>query len=181
VETVNAPGVTDISGLELDAVLELTEELRFTFGYAYTETSVPDAQNPFPASPACPACGAIQPVFIIYTPPHAATASLDWVRPFSWGEFRAHIDANYSEGTQSFEQSPEKTDDSFIVNARLALAEVVVGDGRELTFSVWSRNLLNEEHIYRRSTEGRSGTNAIGDYANFNEPRTYGLEISARF
>ena len=181
VETVNAPGDTDISGLEVDAVLDVTDDLRLTLGYAYTETRVPDAQNPFPASAACPSCGTIQPAFIIYTPPHAVTAALDYVRPLGWGEVRAHLDANYAEGTQSFEQSPEKTDDSFIVNARLALAGVQVGDGREMTFSIWSRNLLNEAHIYRRSTEGRSGTNAIGDYANFNEPRTYGLEISARF
>ena len=181
VETVNAPGDTDISGIELDASIDLTEDLRFTFGYAYTETSVPDAQNPFPASPTCPSCGTIQPVFIIYTPPHALTASLDYSRPLAWGEFRAHLDANFAEGTQSFEQSPEKTDDSFIVNASLALANVQVGDGRELTFKLWSRNLLDEEHIYRRSTEARSGTNAIGDYANFNEPRTYGFEISTRF
>jgi iron complex outermembrane receptor protein len=181
VETVNSPGDTDISGLEVDAVLDVTNELTLTLGYAYTETSVPDAQNPFPASPACPACGTVQPVFIIYTPPHAATAALDYVRPISWGEVRLHLDANYAEGTQSFEQSPEKTDDSFIVNARLALAGVRVGNGHEMTFAVWSRNLLDEEHIYRRSTEGRSGTNAIGDYANFNEPRTYGLEVSARF
>lgn len=181
VETVNAPGVTDISGVEVDAVLNITRDLSLTLGYAYTETSVPDAQNPFPASSNCPSCGTIQPVFIIYTPPHAFTASLDYVRSLGWGELRAHLDANYAEGAQSFEQSPEKTDDSFIVNARLALAGVQVGDGRELTFSLWSRNLLNESHIYRRSTEGRSGSNAIGDYANFNEPRTYGLEISARF
>lgn len=181
VETVNAPGVTDISGVEVDAVVDLTDELTFTFGYAYTDTAVPDAQNPFPASAACPSCGTIQPVFIIYTPPHAVTAALDFNRPLSWGEFRAHLDANYAEGTQSFEQSPQKTDDSFIVNASLALANIRVGDDDELTFKLWSRNLLNEEHIYRRSTEGRSGSNAIGDYANFNEPRTYGFEISTRF
>lgn len=181
VETVNAPGDTDISGIELDATFHVNEDLRFTLAYAYTETSVPDAQNPFPASPSCPACGTVQPVFIIYTPPHAVTTALDYTRPLEWGELRLHLDANYSEGTQSFEQSPEKTDDSFIVNASLSLAEVQMGDGRELAFKLWSRNLLNEEHIYRRSTEGRTGTNAIGDYANFNEPRTYGFEISARF
>lgn len=181
VETVNAPGDTDISGLEIDATLNITDALKLTFGYAYTQTSVPDAQNPFPASAACPSCGTVQPVFIIYTPPHALTTSLDYARPIAWGDLKAHIDFNYSEGTQSFEQSPEKTDDSFIVNASLALANVPVGDNRNLTFKLWSRNLLNEEHIYRRSTEGRSGSNAIGDYANFNEPRTYGFEISARF
>lgn len=181
VETVNAPGVTDIRGIELESVLRLTDNLRATFSYAYTETSVPDAQNPFPTSAACPSCGTVQPVFIIYTPRNAWSASVDYSYPLSFADIRFNINAAYADGTQSFEQSPQETDDSFIVNARLALADWTVGDGRDVTVAVWSRNLFNEEHIYRRSTEHRSGTNATGDYANFNEPRTYGIELSYAF
>lgn len=181
VETVNAPGVTDIRGIELESFWDVTEDLRLTFGYAYTETSVPDAQNPFPATPACPSCGTIQPVFIIYTPRNAWSASLDYVYPLSFANIRVNVNASYADGTQSFEQSSQETDDSFIVNARVSLADWTVADGRDMTLSVWSRNLLDEEHIYRRSTENRTGTNAIGDYANFNEPRTYGVELSLAF
>ena len=181
VETVNAPGTTDISGVELDANWRVTDELSVSLGYAYTKTKVPDAKNPFPASAACPTCGTVQPVFIIYTPPNAANVAVDYVRPLEFGTLRLHLSGSYSEGTQSFEQSPQKTDDSFVVNARASLVDVDVGDGRKLSFALWSRNLLDEEHIYRRSTEGRTGTNAIGDYANFNEPRTYGAEISVKF
>lgn len=181
VETVNAPGTSKIRGVEFDISGRLTDHLRTSFSYAYTDTSVPDALNPFPPSAACPACGTVQPVYIIYTPEHAASASLDYNWPLSFAELRLHLDANFATGTQSFEQSPQKTDDSFIVNARASLANVEVGPGQQLTFSIWSRNLLNEEHIYRRSTEGRSGTNAIGDYANFNEPRTFGAEVSFRY
>ncbi len=181
VETVNAPGITRIRGLEVDATWQITDNLRFSAAYAYTYTRVPDARNPFPASPACPSCGTVQSVFIIYTPPHAATASLDYRRPIGLGHLLVHLDANFAEGTQSFEQSPQKTDDSFVVNARLALADIPMGNGGALTLSLWSRNLLNASYIYRRSTEGRSGTNAIGDYANFNEPRTFGFDLSLRF
>ncbi|MBL8537891.1 MAG: TonB-dependent receptor [Hyphomonadaceae bacterium] len=181
VETVNAPGVTEIRGAELDLTWEATENLTFTFAYAYTDTNVPPALNPFPASPACPACGTVQPVYIIYTPFNTFNAAVDYTFPLGWAEVRAHLDANYADGTQSFEQSSLETDDSFIVNGRVALAGMDVGEGREMTFSLWSRNLLNEEHIYRRSDELRRGTNAIGDYANFNEPRMYGAEVSFRF
>ena len=87
---------------------------------------------------------------------------------------------NVPEGTQSFEQSGQETEDSFIVNARLALADIEA-DGAKFTLALWSRNLLDTEYIYRRSTEGRTGTNAIGDYANFNEPRTFGAEVSVKF
>ena len=181
VETVNAPGVTDIRGLELESTLAVTEDLSLSFAYAYTETSVPDAQNPFPPSAACPSCGTIQPVYIIYTPRNAWTAALNYERSLGFAELRVNVNAAWSEGTQSFEQSPQVTDDSFIVNARLALADWNVAGDRDVTVALWSRNLFNEEHMYRRSTENRSGSNAIGDYANFNEPRTYGLELSLAF
>lgn len=181
VETVNAPGTSEIRGVELEATLDVTDDLRLSMGYAYTDTNVPPARNPFPASASCPTCGQIQQVFIIYTPFNAASAALDYVYPLSFADIRFHLDANYSEGTQSFEQSGQETDDSFVVNGRLSLADWEVAPGQEVTFSLWSRNLLDADYIYRRSTETRGGANAIGDYANFNEPRTYGAELSIKF
>jgi iron complex outermembrane receptor protein len=87
-----------------------------------------------------------------------------------------------------------KTDKSFIVNGRVALADVSVNDGAALlTFSLWSRNLLNETHIYRRSAANSSPTQVfsgglptnqlnysgvLGDYGNFNPPRTFGAELA---
>jgi iron complex outermembrane receptor protein len=41
------------------------------------------------------------------------------------------------------------------------------------TFSVWSRNLLNEQHIFYKSTSVTAGTGGF-----FNEPRTFGIEVS---
>ena len=46
------------------------------------------------------------------------------------------------------------------------------------SLSVWARNLLDEEHIYRISAANR-GT--IGDYANFNPPRTFGVELRVKY
>jgi iron complex outermembrane receptor protein len=181
VETVNAPGTSKIKGIEFDTNGRLTDNLRVGFAYAYTDAKVPAARNPFPASSACPACGTVQPVYIIYTPKHAGSASADYTYPLSFAEIRLHVDANWSTGTQSFEQSDQKTDDAFLVNARLSLADWDVGGGQKLGVSLWSRNLLDNAYIYRRSTEGRSGANAIGDYANFNEPRTFGLEFNLRY
>ena len=181
VETVNAPGMSKIKGVEFDANGRLTDNLRVGFAYAYTDAKVPDARNPFPASAACPTCGTIQPVFIIYTPKHAGSLSADYDYPLSFADIRLHLDANWSTGTQSFEQSNQKTDAQFVVNARLSLADWDVGRGAKLGVSLWSRNLLDNAYIYRRSTEGRSGANAIGDYANFNEPRTFGLEFNVRY
>lgn len=170
VETINAPGVTTIRGIELDTVLNVTDNLSVSFAYAYTDTNVPRATNPF--------SGAQQNVYIIYTPLNAASAALDYQRPLSFGEFRFHIDAAYADGAQSFEQFAQKTDDNLIVNARISLADIQLDGGTGMTFSLWSRNLFDEEHIYRRSEENRS---TLGDYANFNEPRTFGAEFALDF
>ena len=81
-----------------------------------------------------------------------------------------------------------KTDSSFIVNGRIALADLELANGGTLlTIAAWSRNLLNETHIYRRSAANSSPvvdaisgvanySGVLGDYGNFNPPRTFGLE-----
>ncbi|MFZ1367586.1 MAG: TonB-dependent receptor, partial [Sphingorhabdus sp.] len=99
-----------------------------------------------------------------------------------------HIDANYSDRQYSFDNEPVLTDDSFIVNARLSLADIPLSDnGQALTLSVWARNLFNEAHIYRRSNanstplDGVDYRTVLGDYANFNAPRTFGVEAAIKF
>ena len=39
--------------------------------------------------------------------------------------------------------------------------------------ALWARNLLDEAHVYRRDPANRA---TLGDYGNFNAPRTFGLE-----
>ncbi|MBU6373452.1 MAG: TonB-dependent receptor [Alphaproteobacteria bacterium] len=181
VETVNAPGDTKLRGAEIETKLDITDNLRLSLAYNYIDTAVPNARNPFPVSAACPTCGTVQPVYVIYTPQNSATAALDYVYPLDNANIRFHIDAAYAQGTQSFEQFAQTTDDSFVVNARLSLADWKVRDGATASLSIWSRNLLDNDFIYRRSAENRSGSNAIGDYANYNEPRTFGVELGYKF
>jgi iron complex outermembrane receptor protein len=92
--------------------------------------------------------------------------------------FKAHLDANYSDATQSFDQTPVTNDSSLIFNARLAISEIDVGRGAFASISLWSRNLFNEAHVYRRDPANRA---TLGDYGNFNAPRTFGAEISVTF
>lgn len=170
VETVNAPGTTEIWGVELDGNWQVNENLSFSAGYAYTSTDVPLVVNPFN--------NLTQKVYIIYTPENVGNVAMDYVQPLGFADLRLHVDATYADGSQSFEQFAQLTDSSFIVNGRLSLADIDTGAGQNLTLSLWSRNLLNEQHIYRRSEENR---NTLGDYANFNEPRTFGVEASVKY
>ena len=72
-----------------------------------------------------------------------------------------------------------RTESSFIVNGSIALADIpLTSNGVRGTVSLWARNLLNEAHIYRRSNANSA---LIGDYGNFNPPRTFGLEGTVKF
>ncbi len=191
-ETRNAPGTSEIRGLEADFTAYLTDELTAGVSYAYTDVKVPDAPFPFSGNSVVP-LGSPFPVNVVYTPENAASAFVNYEAPVGEMTFRAHLDANYADAQYSFQTefadvSPTGVsvqhvaalgDSSFIVNGSIALADInMSGSGASATVSLWARNLLDEEHIYRISAANR-GT--IGDYANFNPPRTYGIEVAVKY
>lgn len=170
-ETINAPGTTKIRGLELEGQFQATENLRLSASYAYTDAQIPDTVNPFN--------GVTEQVFVAYTPPNAANVAADWESSFMNGTLKVHLDASYADATQSFDQFAIKNDSSFIVNGRLAIADMPTSPGGpRLEVALWSRNLLDETHVYRRDPSNRT---TLGDYGNFNAPRTFGLEATVRY
>ncbi|RZJ03479.1 MAG: TonB-dependent receptor [Brevundimonas sp.] len=170
-ETINAPGTTKIRGIELEGQFQATENLRLSAAYAYTDAKIPDTVNPFN--------NVLQKVFIAYTPPNAASVAADWNSPFMGATLKAHIDANYADATQSFDQFEIKNDKSFVVNGRISVADIATSDGGPmLEVALWARNLLDETYVYRRDPSNRA---TLGDYGNFNNPRTFGIELRAEY
>lgn len=170
-ETINAPGTTRIRGVEVEATAKVATGLTVSGSYAYTYTKIPPTVNPFN--------GQVQPVFIVFTPRNAASGAIDYEVPVGNITARLHLDGNYAQATQSFDQFAVKADSSFIVNGRFSLGDIPLGaGGQKLTLSAWTRNLFDEEHVYRRDPSNRT---TLGDYGNFNEPRTFGVEGSIRF
>lgn len=171
-ETINAPGKSKIKGVEADFTLRPIDSLTLGASYAYTDVKIPATPNPFLRG------NPLFQVFAVYTPKHAASGFLDFETPagIAGGNWRLHLDANYASSQYSFQNENVKTDPSFIVNGRVALADLEMNQGSTLmTFALWSRNLLNETHIYRRSN---ANNGVLGSYANFNPPRTFGAELS---
>jgi iron complex outermembrane receptor protein len=186
-EAINAQGTNHIRGFEADLTVRPIQALTLGASYAYTWWDSPTATNPL--------TGVSQKLYIVYTPKNAASGYIDYQVPtnIANAKIRFHIDANYSDPYYSFEAEPTLTDKSFIVNGRIALADVELNSGSTLlTFAIWSRNLFNEQHVYRRSDANSSpvlnynGTTLVstgyggilGDYGNFNPPRTWGAELS---
>jgi iron complex outermembrane recepter protein len=144
----------------------------------------------------------LQKFYIVYTPRNAASASLDYDFRIGGGETRIkfHIDANYSQANQSFDQFPTKADESFIVNARISLLDIQFGGGAKFNLGIWSRNLFDNDVLFRRDPSNslpsvqsnvvagvpnivRVGNtnNIYGDYGNFNMPRTFGIDGTISF
>ncbi|MEG3124032.1 TonB-dependent receptor [Sphingomonas sp. GB1N7] len=188
-QTQNA-GNSKIRGIEADLTVKPVTGLTLTASYAYTYWKAPSAVNSITG-------GLPQQLYIVYTPNNAASGSLDYEIPLGAEstKVRFHLDGNYASSQYSFQLEPTKTDASFVMNGRLALADIAVNDHNKVTVSVWARNLLDKTYIYRRSAANSSpvlnyngstlvSTNyggILGDYANFNPPRTWGLEVSAKF
>lgn len=192
--TINADGTTKIRGIEADLTLTPMTGLTLNASYAYTYSKIPLVPITFTAG-GVTSQPVLQQFYIPFTPRNAASGSIDYAVPMG-GEtaLKLHLDANYSQATQAFDQFETKADASFIVNARVALADVNMGHGSsKLTVAAWARNLFNEQHIFRRDPSNSlpgtpttnlttgSISNIMGDYGNFNAPRTYGVEATLRF
>jgi iron complex outermembrane receptor protein len=171
IETVNAEGNGTIKGIEADLTIAPLEGLTLTASYAYTKGDLQKAINPFSAPTAPPVN-----VFLVYTPKNAFSGAIDYSLPLDWATLRAHVDANGGDGYHSQSSDPVLTDSSFLVNARLSLADIALNDFAKLQVSLWSRNLFNEQHTFFKS-----GTAASLQLGIYNEPRTYGLEATVRF
>jgi iron complex outermembrane receptor protein len=191
--TINAPGNTKIRGIEADLTVNPVQGLTLSASYAYTYTKIPPVQIAA-ATGLTPAV--YQNFYIVFTPRNAASGAADYVVPVtdSGVKLRFHIDGNYAQATQAFDQFATKADASFIVNGRIALADIPVGSGNNrFTISAWARNLFDKQYVFRRdpsnslpaapTTSVTTGSiaNVIGDYGNFNAPRTFGVEASVKF
>jgi len=192
--TINAPGTTKIRGIEADLTVEPIDGLTLNASYAYTYTKIPPvlitATDPTGASTSI-----YQNFYIVFTPRNAASGSIDYVVPVGSEDtkLKFHFDGNYAQATQAFDQFATKADSSLIFNGRISLADIGGSHGRSLTLSLWGRNLFNEQYVFRRdpsnslpaaptsSVTNGSISNVLGDYGNFNAPRTYGIEASVKF
>ena len=192
--TINAPGITKIRGIEADLTVEPIDGLTLNASYAYTYTKIPPvritATDPTGASTSVD-----QQFYIVFTPRNAASGSIDYALPIGGGDtkLKFHFDGNYAQATQAFDQFATKADSSLIFNGRISLADIEAGHGRSLTLSLWGLNLFNEQYVFRRdpsnslpaaptsSVNNGSIANVLGDYGNFNAPRTYGVEASVKF
>ncbi|MCC4596507.1 TonB-dependent receptor [Xanthomonas campestris pv. phormiicola] len=171
VVTTNALSNGTSRGAELEFNLMPVDNLTIGLNYAYTRIDPQTALDPFGA-------GVQVTVKPLLAPKNAGSLSLDYLLPFAnFAALKFHLDGNWSDGYYTSEYDQMLTDSSFIVNARAALIDLPLNStGSTLAVSLWARNLLDEQHLFYRISSA-----ALGQSGIFNDPRTYGLDVTVNF
>jgi iron complex outermembrane receptor protein len=171
-DTTNASTEGKSRGAEVEFSIMPVDNLTLGLNYAYTKIDTLSAPNPYAPG--------LAPTLVLplYAPKNAGSVSADYLIPLGWSDLRMHIDGNWSDGYYTSEIEQTLTDKSFVVNARVALADVKLGQaGATAEFSLWARNLLDEEHLFYKSASASTGTT----FGIFNDPRTFGFDARVRF
>lgn len=153
----------------MDFTVAPIEGLTLGASYTYTKVTLSKAFNPF--------TNAQSVIYPLYVPKNAGAVNIDYQHPLGPATFEAHLDANQADGQYTGSTDPTFSDSTLVVNARVAISDIRLKDtGGDLQIAVWARNLLDEDHAFLRNTNA-----SLGQYAIFNDPRTYGVEARLKF
>ncbi|MGC4028822.1 MAG: TonB-dependent receptor [Steroidobacteraceae bacterium] len=171
-DTTNASTDGKSRGAELEFSITPVTNLVLSLNYTLTDINALQAPNPYVAG------NPLASVLPLFAPKKAGSAAADYRMAFGSGVLRFHVDGNWSDGFYTSEIEQTLTDSSFVVNSRIALGDLPVNmlGGATAEFALWSRNLLDEQHLFYKSVNS-----SLGTYGIFNDPRTFGFEAVIRF
>ena len=203
-DTYNMKGKGKVSGVETEFNVAPMEGLTLSGSYTYAYVRMPLFTDPV-ARPQINAAGVVTGYAVntptvyhqLYTPKNRVTAAIDYRREiFDDVTLRLHLDGNWNDGQYSSPGDvstgtrdasgntiylPQlKTQIGAIFNARVALTDIQLADsGAKLTVAFWVRNLLDTNLLIARAgSYVLPSSNVTG---SFNDPRTFGGTVSAKF
>ncbi len=170
-ETVNTDDPATIRGVEIDFAAQPVRALTLSAAYAYTDAELPPQLNPF--------SGRRESTFIVYTPEHAATIAADLKLTTALGPLTIHGDIDVRSGYHAGATLP-LTDAATVGNVRVTLDPPFFGRSDSMSISAWVRNIADEAHVvYDFAVTGTGLIN--GRVGGFNEPRTFGIDLTMRY
>jgi iron complex outermembrane receptor protein len=197
--TSNA-GKTEANGLEIELTLLPTENLLLNLNYSYLNKDTKE----FPPLIAAQSAGGAtlataEHVSSGLTPENQIMFNADWtIAEGEYGLLMLNVngawqDETFGIGLEGFVYNAipdaastpdtpaihvqQSIDERTLLNARLALNEIPVGDGT-LSVGVWGRNLLDEDY---RAFSFNFGAGLGLNLAQYGEPSTYGIDFIYRY
>lgn len=145
-------------GFEVDANFAATDSLFFTasFGYIdtdYSEDDISDTSN------------------------YSASLAMSWtIAELEFGDLTLHTDYVMVDEFQYNLTDPSLIGDSYeLLNARLTLSDIQVGDRSSLKVSLWGKNIADEDYVVHGANFGMYNAQTYG------APATYGVDVSFEF
>lgn len=174
---VNA-GEASYRGFEVEILARITEglTLEMTYGYLDAEFDEYRALNPV--------TNQVENIADVTTvsraPENTASAGMEYrFQPFTFGTLSTRIDLSYTDEFvfHPFQNQFDAADSRTLVNARVTLNDIAVGDNGSLRVSAWSKNITDEEY-----QEWGIDFATLGYAGNiFGQPRTFGLDLVYEF
>ncbi len=203
-DTYNMKGKGRVSGVETEFNVAPMEGLTLSGSYTYAYVRMPLFTDPV-ARPQINAAGVVtgyaqnSPTIYhqLFTPKNRVTAAIDYSRDVMNDiTLRFHLDGNWNDGqyntpgdvsTGTRDASgatiylPQlKSQIGAIFNARVSAGNIQLADsGARLTVAFWVRNLLDTNLLIARS--GSYVLPSVSVTGSFNDPRTFGGTVSAKF
>ncbi|MEM9255919.1 MAG: TonB-dependent receptor [Pseudomonadota bacterium] len=192
VQTGTSPGerdfvnidTADITGVELDLSLALTEELTGSFNYGYLDTSFGPSTISYlridqnsPSGLVVVTEGLTDDLAL--APEHSATGTLDYLHGLDFATLSASVSVQWQDQSLSGIQEPVGVLDSrTLLSATLGLSEIALGDSYgTLRVMLWGNNLLDQDYYIGNIRQGAFDSLGLIGLATFGDPRTYGLTI----
>ncbi len=167
----NAGGATT-QGLEVELVYQVVEALQLSANYGYLDVEYNEfIENGVDVKNAKD---------VPYAPENMMSLALDWsLGTWSWGDLDLHLDWSYNDNYVPYiepsQNATAQIDSYNILNGNLMLSEVPVGKDMTMQFSLWGKNLTDEE--YRQNTIPFG----LWTVSYFGDPVTYGLAARLNF
>jgi len=171
VETVNALNTVEVDGAEIELTMIPIAGLVIGLNYTYLDSSTSLQPNPLGG-------GAVTNFNLVQTPKHAGSLTMDYTfEPFEFGTLIAHVDVTATDKYHYFGVGQAELDAYALVNARIVLADINIGNqGGALDFSLWAKNLLDEEYAFFGIA-----VNGVGTIRSYGAPRTFGFNLTYEF
>ena len=175
---VNSLDSNTFEGVELDTEALLTDDLRMTFSYQYLDASPITINNPVIPTQEIR-------LFPQQAPEHSGSVGFDYTLPdVGIGRLDFHVDYSFStdflaNASAGFAPKPDFMSYE-VVNARVTLSDLTIGDAGNLKLALYAKNLLDADYPVFQFIVPTAGPDPIQE-RQYAPPRTYGIGVTYEF